>query len=305
MIKKYLPMAVVAILLAIAIFTLDLAALVGHMGSINVWVWTLLVAMQVTTQLLINWQWHVIAKAIEKPVPYQNMIYINSQGAVVDAITPGVKIGGEITRGVMLTKVGGYTPTQAGALVAIQKLFSIGALGVVLLLVANHMATWVALLVFAPVVLAPGNVKGYLLKKKAPSHRLLHKVWAGSVTLLGYLQLIKANKKAFALLCGLSLLIWALYPVKAYILVWQFYTGIHFTYVAGITFGAYMVAMLPIFPGGAGGYEGTMTALLVATGLDINYALAIAMLFRFITFWLVMLMGAVYVWVYKLKKGSG
>ncbi|MGI6549403.1 MAG: lysylphosphatidylglycerol synthase domain-containing protein [Syntrophomonadales bacterium] len=46
-------------------------------------------------------------------------------------------------------------------------------------------------------------------------------------------------------------------------------------------------AMLPIFPGGLGGFEGTMSTLLLIMGLSLSEAAMVAVVFRFITFWFV------------------
>jgi uncharacterized membrane protein YbhN (UPF0104 family) len=45
--------------------------------------------------------------------------------------------------------------------------------------------------------------------------------------------------------------------------------------------------MLPIFPGGLGGFEGTMSTLLLIMGLSLSEAAMVAVVFRFITFWFV------------------
>ena len=301
MIKKIAVGLVISVLLVVAIFHLDVDLLVESLLSLSPWVLVLLFALQIITQLLINLQWYLIAKASGSPIAYRDMVYIHSQGSIVDAITPGVKIGGEMTRGVLLAKIGQYTPSQAGAVVAVQKIISILAMAVVMLLLASHVVAWVAVALLAPFIIAPGPIRRYVMGRQAPKHPLCGKVRGFFIMLLHQLMGVKANKKICLLLWGISICIWALYPIKSYVLVLQFYPDAHFIYIAGITFGAYMVAMLPIFPGGVGGFEGTMIGLLVAMGLGLEGASMVAILFRFMTFWLVMLMGVVYVWGYKWK----
>ena len=97
------------------------------------------------------------------------------------------------------------------------------------------------------------------------------------------------NRKLFVGLCLLSLFIWILYPVKMYLLVIDV-SNISIIYVTAATFTAYSVALLPIFPGGLGGFEGAMTGLLLAFGLAVDDAVAVTVVFRFITFWFVMVL---------------
>jgi len=100
----------------------------------------------------------------------------------------------------------------------------------------------------------------------------------------------------------LALFIWSMYLVKMYLLVVQFSPDTHVLSVGAVAFASYMVAMLPIFPGGLGGFEGTMSGLLLAMGFVRSDALVITVLFRFITFWFVMLLSLIFIGFYKLKN---
>ena len=72
------------------------------------------------------------------------LLLVNSCGAVVDAITPGEKVGGEVARVLQLRKYLGYSTGQATILVTIQKAMSLSALVLlnlaVILTMANHVA---------------------------------------------------------------------------------------------------------------------------------------------------------------------
>jgi uncharacterized protein (TIRG00374 family) len=103
-------------------------------------------------------------------------------------------------------------------------------------------------------------------------------------------------------MCLLSFFIWFLYPLKLLIISYSFMAGADVFFVAATTFAAYLVALIPIFPGGLGGFEGTMSALLVSVGFVLNDALAVTVLFRFFTFWFVLLMSLAFIGVYKFKE---
>jgi uncharacterized protein (TIRG00374 family) len=62
--------------------------------------------------------------------------------------------------------------------------------------------------------------------------------------------------------------------------------------------------MIPLLPGGVGSFEATMTSLLIAMHITHGQALAITLLFRFITFWFVILISLLYagVWKVRLRK---
>ena len=70
----------------------------------------------------------------------------------------------------------------------------------------------------------------------------------------------------------------------------------------GITFVAYMAAMVPLFPGGAGGFEAVLSGLFVSAGYGLSDALAIAVVFRFISFWLVMLFRVLFITIIKARR---
>lgn len=49
------------------------------------------------------------------------MLYVNARGSIIDSITPGVKVGGELTRAVLLKNELNYSTQEAATLVSIQK----------------------------------------------------------------------------------------------------------------------------------------------------------------------------------------
>ena len=247
----------------------------------------LLFALQIFTQLLINYQWCRVASLTDTKISFWDMMYINCQGGLVDSITP--KLGGEVTRAFKLSKIKKHGTT----LVVLQKFFSLSAMFLVLAFTE---------LVFALILLAFLGVFFVLSKnqkyaKKAPRflRDFLH-------TLLGQMDNIRKQKKASSALFLLSLFIWVLYPVKMYLLVLHFYSDISFFQVAIITFTAYMVAQLPIFPGGLGGFEATMSAMLAVQGIPLGEAITITVIFRFVTFWFVALFSLLYIFIARRKS---
>ena len=125
--KKWLLAALILVLLFFALSRFDGWNLLNSLKQIPLWSLLLLVGLQFATQLLVNLQWHKMAKFANIPVTFGEMFYINCQGAVIDSITPGVKFGGEVTRAAQISRMAKCSGEQAASLVAAQKLFSLSA----------------------------------------------------------------------------------------------------------------------------------------------------------------------------------
>lgn len=317
---KWFIAAMVIALLALTLWRFDSQSLLHSLRHIPLWLMALLLGLQIISQLLVNTLWHSIAKLTNTPISFGKMFKINSQGAVVDAITPGVKFGGEVTRGVQIKRVANCDGTQAATLVVLQKLFSLTAFFFALLFAIGTLTrqvpvlqAWATqmlfygvslalLLLFLGILLAPQAAQSYIQKRNALRFAWARKLRGFVLTLLTQVEAVGKHRMQLTALFGLSLLIWLLYPLKLYLLVVQFAPDISIVYIAAIAFVAYMVAMLPIFPGGLGGFEGTMTALLAVFGLAAGDAAVTTILFRFVTFWFVMLMGLAVIAVGKAAQ---
>jgi uncharacterized membrane protein YbhN (UPF0104 family) len=213
----------------------------------------------------------------------------------VDSITPGVKFGGEVTRAMRLQKVCDISTEQAVALVTLQKVFSMSVFLLFCIISAVFLLgempyLWLFALGFA-VLIAIVCVALILLRKKIKGY---------VAALKESFAALRSKPKFCVLMAVLSVLIWGIYPVKLLILTSELMPGVGVLFIASTTFAAYLVALVPIFPGGVGGFEGTMSGLLVAAGVVLNDALAVTVVFRFFTFWFVLLLSLVFIGVYKI-----
>jgi uncharacterized membrane protein YbhN (UPF0104 family) len=291
-------MLILAALLVIALLQLDRNALIYSISQIPLWLLILMLALQVVTQILVNLQWYAIARLGGlNGLSFWKLFYINSQGAIVDAITPGVKIGGEITRAVQISRVGDLPAEEAAAVVAMQKLFSLSALFIILIVVSGSMP-------FSPLWIIPAIALLFaiifILSKKI--QKLQNFLLNMAAAFKNQIKNIRKNPVKWALLALLSLAIWVFYPIKMYIIAIQFAPDLSLANAAAITFAAYMVAMLPIFPGGLGGFEATMSGLLVATGLILSDAAIITIFFRFATFWFIIPLSLGFIGFNKIRN---
>jgi len=318
--KMRITMAVLIILLLFALLQIDRESLLQSIRQVPVWLIILLGTLQIITQFLVNLQWHQISKIANSPMSFRDMFYINCQGAIMDCITPGVKFGGEVTRAVQISRIGNLPGEHSAAIVALQKLFSLSALFFILIFTVGYLVGQVPflqarhlqfmiygllsmfILIFIGMFIMPGRIIKLLQNGQNPKRLSFSRVRSFLITLFGQIESVRKNKRALAMLSLLSLFIWLLYPAKMYILAIQFLPAAHAVLIAAITFAAYMVAMLPIFPGGIGGFEGTMSGLLVSVGYAVSDAATMTIIFRFITFWFVMMLSVVFIAFCKASK---
>jgi len=317
--KKKFWYGILLLLLIFALTQLDLSQMLRSLAEISARTIIVLIALQVFTQLLLNMQWFQVAKFSKVNASFWQMLHINCQGCVVDSITPGVKVGGEVTRALQISRLTGCSGGQAAAVVAVQKLFSLSAFFIVnifaVLYVMRHSLLAVSdalsflvmgilavlLLSMIFILIFPQRLLDILSKRESGvcgAKRLKLIVFVRNM--LEGLVLYRKNKSALILQLVLSFSVWLLYPVKLYLLTMQAYPDASLVFLGAVTFASYLVAMLPIFPGGLGGFEAAMAGLLLAGGFMQGDAVAFAVIFRFFTFWFVMFLSLGYIGLSKL-----
>ncbi|MCL2188530.1 MAG: flippase-like domain-containing protein [Defluviitaleaceae bacterium] len=311
---KWIFGVIIIILLLFAVSQIDSESLLYSLQKVPVHTLLLVLGMQIITQLLVNLQWYRVAKTAGIFITFWNIFYVNCHGAIVDAITPGVKFGGEAARLVKLKTVANCTTEQAAAVIAVQKIFSLSALfmvilfnifGLLSLLGGSFLSNAVILsgaiiifLFFLMLLLMPQKIYTFLHKKSAPRYALTQKIHR--VMLSALQQLGGFAKGAGLSFFALSVFIWLFYPIKLLFILRSFFPEANISQAYAATFAAYLTAMLPIFPGGLGGFESALTGGLYIMGLTIGAAATVAVVFRFITFWFVVLASICYIGARKM-----
>ena len=316
--RKVVYCVVVVGLMFLAVFTLDFSEVFVAFRQVPLWLVFVLLGMQVVTQLLINFQWFKIASFFGLAISFWQMQKVNCQGVIIDAITPGVKVGGEVTRAMRLKKVANCSLSQASSIVVLQKFLSLNALFLILSFSFAYFigagswtfAAGLQLLIYgisvlflvasAGIFLFCDRLSLYFAKKSESRWSFLVRVRGMLCFLLQQLLHLRQDGWEWARLFLLSFFIWLFYPVKMYVLAVHFVPDIEFLFLTAIVFLAYMMAMLPIFPGGLGGFEGVMVGLFLMIGLDLGVAVVISVFFRFVTFWFVTLAGGIFLATVKV-----
>ena len=160
---KKIWIVLLIILIVIALWRFNLDELIDSLQQIPLWLILLLVSLQAVTQFLINKQWYQIAKQVGINLSPLTMFYIHCHGTVIDAITPGVKLGGEVMRVVQLKKVTSCTSEQAATVVAIQKLFSMSTMCIIMLFSVGLMITQIPIMQTLPILLLVYGILGFFI----------------------------------------------------------------------------------------------------------------------------------------------
>lgn len=307
----------VAVLVVIALKT-DFSAIGHHMGELPQALVVSLFLLQIVTQLSLNFQWLRLCRVLGLKASFWSLLVVNAYGTVVDAANPGEKVGGEVARVIQLQNMLGFNTNQATSLVTIQKSLSLSALiilnglavfvlgdSIPLLAASGARVVILGLLAALTVLLVYALFFTEHLNRKVQGWRSEGKV---AKWLKQWMADFARDTAAIAKKPGewvlqfvLSLAIWTLFPLKLQLIV-SHYGAITPLVLFAITFVAYFAAMVPLLPGGLGTFEAAMGGMLAASGLTWEQALAISLIFRFITFWFVVALSALLIAADKLPR---
>ena len=278
-----------------------------------------LLFLQLISQILVNYQWCRVGKIMGGEDNFFKMLYVNARGMIVESVTPGVKIGGEVTRAFLLKSQLDYSAEESATLVTIQKMVSFSSFFLINIFAFAHISNKIEIFqdiaVRAIVYFFLIGIIALLVLIFTFTSQLENRVarirpkkaWIGvfhryMISLLSNIKTLKSIKGEFFKQFLLSLSIWLLFPAKMIMLVDLFTTNYDPIFLTEVTFISYMVGMIPLLPGGLGGFEATMTSLLIVMGIQANEALAITLIFRFITFWFVIIISLLYIGIWKVGE---
>lgn len=266
--------------------------------------------LQLLTVTMISWQWKLLGHHIHSGCRFHQMVHINMSGTFFESVTPAMKTGGEVVKAYLLKRAFGWTTVQSVALVGLQKVVSIGPLlflvGVSLSLyvIANGISTpqgWLVatsgmillpvFLLICAVFIAPAGLAVWL-EKVFPA-KWVHTLSQSLHSLENALSQVK-KRGSLGRHFLLSVTLWFLFPAKAAIIALSMGLEADLINIATVTFLAYMVAMIPLTPGGLGTFEATVVFLLLPLEIAMHQSMAFAIILRLVTFWLPFLISALY-----------
>lgn len=310
---KILGYVIILGLAAYLLINTDFNEILRQLSKVSIKTFSILIGLQLITQFLINYQWYKITEKVRgKETSFFKIMHIFTRGSVVEAITPGAKIGGEVTRLYYLKKDFDCSTEQATSIIIIQKSISMSVLLSLCLFAFIYLTTIIgshihsisqALISFSClffVVLMISLLffshkleKVLLNQKNSFLKKMGHWVSAYSTSTK------KLSKNEWITQFILSLVVWILFPLKMSYLMYHFGIALSFLIVFAVTMTSYLAGMFPITPGGLGTFEGTMLALLGLLSIDASISFTITIIFRLITFWFVILSSLLYVLIYN------
>ena len=302
--KKYLLYILGLSVFIYLLINMDFKSLLIFTKSISLDYILFLLSLQLVTIVLLGIQWKLIISWIKEDVKFYDALRVNLKGNIVDALSPGVKVGGELARIYEIRKILGMDLGEAILVVGLQKTLSITSFLILVLFsliwlyittagssyfksLLFPIFTFIIVLVsilFLFMRLKAERVKNLLDKIKIEEKKR-EKIYNGVKEYKDNMDRMLKDKTKFYFQLALSVFIWLLFAIKFAILVKGYGVDMDFISVAAITYLTYIIGMIPFLPGGIGSFETSMVGLLALKGVEIGQGVAISLVFRFITFW--------------------
>ncbi len=302
----------IIVLFIYLILNTDFKELFSTLKQVSIFIVILLVVLQIITQLLLGLQWNRISKKIINKSSFKKIFYILSTGSVIEALTPGAKVGGEVTRLYYLKKELNANTEQSANIILIQKSISMSVLFTICLISFLYLTQTISinLNLFTQILI---NITCLLLIVLLISFLFFSKQLSNLLNKSNKKIIIKINKfitsysnatllinkKEWIIQFLISTLVWVLFPIKLLILAYSLNIELNFFILIAITMTSYMIGMLPITPGGIGTFEGTMISLFSIVSIPNAISTTVTITFRIITFWFVMIFSTIYVTIYR------
>ena len=259
----------------------------------------ILLSLQVLTIALILKQWSNLFHLSHVPLNLKQLLNMHFYGVFFESITPALKTGGELFK-VYYLKGEGIKKEKSMAVIVLQKLLSMTAfllvslvsISLLLLFIQTELShSFIIIFVVFFAIVLSAFVLLYVFYKRG-----FFKPFYES------LMSLKNHKMMLLKQFPLAVFIWTISAVKMVLLLQFLAVDVPIVYAAGLTFITYMVGMVPISPGGLGTVETTFVVMLGAMSVLAPTALAVAILFRFVTYWFVFILSLLYLGTMKLHQ---
>ena len=131
----------------------------------------------------------------------------------------------------------------------------------------------------------------------------MKKVYSFMIETSSHSKTIIEDSRKRIFLFAIAFTVWALYPVKVYLVARMLGYNLNQVVVIISTYTAYLVSMVPLLPGGLATFEGTMALVLSSEGIASYEAFSIALTTRLITFWIPLVISG-FVTIYYINKSK-
>lgn len=230
----------------------------------------------------------------KKPLVFSKTLLVQLAGGFANRLAPSG--AGAIATSIRYLVKRGYPTTQASTIVAVNNI--LGFVGTFILLVSLMISNgqplshyfrpnlqisseWTIILGFVLVV-----VLGLLLLSRKKVMRVGRSIWSTAKSIA------REPLRLFGALCA-SIAITIGYALTLYSVGLAFNVHIHAVQVLLVTTLGVAAASITPTPGGIGGAEVGLAAGLVAVGVQPHQAITVALVYRFITYWLAIIPGLI------------
>lgn len=277
------------------------------------------VAASLISILLAGERWRLIINNKELKIPNRPLYISLLSGNFVNNITPAGKGGGEPLRAYLLSKMTGMDSGKAFATVISDRIFDtlpyvlLGYFGLL-----NIMFFWevprtvlISLLLAILLLTALVGVILYMLYNINMGKRVLdsilsffsrffpEKIKKFEAEIDDKLMLfnstireISHDRKKLVFSTIISMAIWGFWILRTYVIFVALDVTVSFTVLAVVAVVSSFMGMLPFSPGGFGTTEGAMIIMFSGFGIEPHIAVAATLIDRFISYWLLNVMGA-------------
>lgn len=315
--KKQIATFLIIIGLVFLFINADFNNMYINLKKIPLSIFAFLITLQIFTIFLLAYQWKNTMMLVDIKRSFLTVLKMNLKGNIIDSITPGSKVGGEVARVVDIKNNLNINTHMSVLILIIQKmisLFSFILLSIVSILylgnfykVFNYKKVYYTLLLILLLIIAlivitfynPKIIKSILKKGNKNKISNILEIYMESIS--------KINKTKLITNLILGLFIWLLYSLKLIILVRVFNSSINIFKLISITYISYLIGIIPVLPGSIGTFEAGMASLLMLVGFEYEKAIIVSVIFRIVTFWFEFIFSLVFLTIEKMinKKIKG
>ena len=239
-------------------------------------------------------------------------------GTVVESITPALKAGGELTKVYLMRSGWNISGSDATAIVCIQKIISLFPFVILclasfgwIIFYGDKQTESMYILIRGAFVLFLGIFTSFSLivmfpeamirftEKFPVKNKIKARISNNLSNFRDSVRILKNKKSYIPVFLTLSFVIWGLFGVKAYLLADTINIDLGIAAIFTVTILSYMIAMVPVSPGGIGTFEGSILVLLSSMGIASSLAITFALVLRFTTYWFAFLLSILYLSVKK------
>lgn len=309
MIEKLKKNLITSLLLAAVVFFIisiyaDFNSLLESFNKFNWLLLPILLILSISNYLLrfIKWQYYLQLLGIE--IPVKKSITIFFSGLSMSA-SPGKM--GEVIKSLLLKEIFNEPISKTASIVFVERLtdfLSLTLLSIIGIYVFKYSAVWVyfLLIFFILIIIFISNKKGAELLFSLSKKSKIIQTHLSKIKNLYESSYILLRPKPLLTMISLSVFSWFFECFAFYLILINFdlqVTVLFASFVYSLSTIAGAVSMLP---GGLGVTEGSLSLILISSGISAEYAIATTIIIRVVTLWFAVLLGSAFLFYFQRQN---